>query len=89
MSKGTNNPYLPKPVTIRNAVFENDAKDIKTFELVFCNKADADSFKFVCGQFAMLSVFGAGESPIGIASSPLDEGFHWPHRTLHSSGRTA
>ncbi len=69
------NPYLPKPVVIRKTVIENEAKDIKTFELVFCNKEDEQNFKFSCGQFAMISVLGAGESPIGIASSPLDEGY--------------
>jgi len=68
-------PYLPKPVTIRKIVIENEARDLKTFELVFCNKADEENFKFKCGQFGILSVFGAGESPIGIASSPLDEGY--------------
>ncbi len=67
-----NNLYHPKPVTIRKIVIENQAKDIKTFELVFLNKEDRERFKFICGQFAMLSVLGAGESPIGIASSPLD-----------------
>jgi len=75
MSPGSSNPYLPKLVTIRKIFIENEAKDIKTFELVFCNGDDGESFKFTCGQFAMLSVLGAGESPIGIASSPLDEGY--------------
>jgi len=68
-------PYLPRPVTIRKITIENEARDIKTFELVFCNKQDHDNFKFACGQFAILSVLGAGESPIGIASSPLDAGY--------------
>ena len=68
-------PYLPKPVTIRKITIENESRDLKTFELVFCNKEDEENFNFTCGQFAILSVFGAGESPIGIASSPLDEGF--------------
>ncbi len=69
------NPYLPIPVTIEKVTIENDAKDLKTFRLAFCNKEDGGNFKHECGQFAMLSVPGAGESPIGIASSPLDEGF--------------
>ncbi len=68
-----NSLYRPKPVTIRKIVIENEAKDIKTFELVFLSKEDRERFKFTCGQFAMLSVLGAGESPIGIASSPLDD----------------
>jgi NAD(P)H-flavin reductase len=70
-----NNPYLPKRVKIRKIKIENEARDIKTFELVFENKEDEENFNFSCGQFVMLSVLGAGESPIGIASSPLDKGY--------------
>ncbi|MGB2983307.1 MAG: FAD/NAD(P)-binding protein [Candidatus Bipolaricaulia bacterium] len=68
------NPYLPLPVTIDKITIENDAKDLKTFRLRFQREEDTASFQYACGQFAMLSVAGAGESPIGIASSPLDEG---------------
>ncbi len=68
-----NNLYRPKPVTVRKIIIENEAKDIKTFELVFLNQEDREKFSFTCGQFAMLSVLGAGEIPIGIASSPLDD----------------
>ena len=71
MSSG--NPYLPYPVTISKTCIENEAKDIKTFELSFCKEEDQQSFDFACGQFAILSLLGTGESPIGIASSPLDE----------------
>ena len=70
-----NDLYHPKPVTIRKIAIENEAKDIKTFELIFLNKEDRERFEFSCGQFAMLSVLGAGESPIGIASSPLDDDY--------------
>ncbi len=66
------NPYLAHPVTIRKIIIENEAKDLKTFRLEFCNASDRAGFRHECGQFAMLSVPGAGESPIGIASSPLD-----------------
>ena len=69
------NPYIPMPMTIRKIIIENEIRDLKTFELEFCNGEDVNQFKFNCGQFAMLSVSGAGESPLGIASSPLDEGF--------------
>jgi NAD(P)H-flavin reductase len=74
-TEDTANPYVPIPVTIRKIVIENQAKDLKTFQLAFCREQDAKGFKYECGQFAMLSVPGAGESPIGIASSPLDEGY--------------
>ena len=76
MSSGSAaNPYLPVPVTIEKITIENEAKDLKTFRLAFCNKEDEKNFRYECGQFAMLSIPGAGESPIGIASSPLDEGY--------------
>ena len=63
------------PVRIDSITIENDAKDLKTFRLVFTEKDDAAVFRHSCGQFAMLSVAGAGEIPIGIASSPADEGY--------------
>ena len=69
------NPYLPFPVTIDKITIENEARDLKTFRLRFQNDEDAAGFQYECGQFAMLSVAGAGESPIGIASSPLDTGY--------------
>lgn len=75
MAMDNGNPYEPKPVTISKILLENEAKDIKTFELVFVREEDRKNFSFSCGQFAMLSVLGVGESPIGIASSPLDEGY--------------
>jgi sulfhydrogenase subunit gamma (sulfur reductase) len=34
-----------------------------------------ESFTYLPGQFAELSVFGVGECPVGIASSPTEEGF--------------
>lgn len=67
------NPYVPYPVTVRNITIENEAKDIKTFELVFENPEDRQAFDYCCGQFAELSLLGSGECPIGIASSPMDE----------------
>ncbi len=68
-----NDIYRPRLVTVRKTVIENEARDIKTFELVFLKQEEKEQFRFSCGQFAMLSVPGAGESPIGIASSPLDD----------------
>ena len=70
------NPYVPYPVTVRRITIENEAKDIKTFELVFDNPEDRQAFDYCCGQFAELSLLGSGESPIGIASSPMDQDFH-------------
>ena len=69
------NPYLPMPVTISKIVFENKAKDLKTFDFTFDNPDDAENFRFVCGQFAMISINGVGEAPFGIASSPMEKNF--------------
>jgi sulfhydrogenase subunit gamma (sulfur reductase) len=75
MSMSTKNPYIPMPVTIEKISIENDERDLKTFRFAFRNKEDEKNFNHECGQFAMLSVPGAGEIPIGIASSPLDKGY--------------
>jgi len=64
-------PYVPMPVKLKTVRLENETGDLKTFDLVFVNSGDAENFKFVCGQFAMLSINGVGEAPFGIASSPL------------------
>ena len=69
------NPYRPILTEIQKITLENEAKDLKTFRLAFCNNGDANDFQFQCGQFAELTVFGVGECPIGIASSPMDEAF--------------
>ncbi len=69
------NPYRPILTRIEKVTIENEAKDLKTFQLVFCNEEEANDFRFQCGQFAELTVLGVGECPIGIASSPMDKAF--------------
>jgi NAD(P)H-flavin reductase len=69
------NPYIPIPVTVDKIITEVDTKDIKTFRLKFLNAEDEASFRYMPGQFAELSLFGKGESPIGIASSPTQPGY--------------
>jgi len=69
------NPYLPYPVEIQKVTVENADRDIKTFKLAFLNKEHEEAFQYLPGQFAELSIFGKGESPIGIASSPTEEGY--------------
>ncbi len=69
------NPYIPYPVVIDRITVENEAADLRTFRLKFQNPEDRGKFQFKVGQFAELSLFGYGESPIGIASSPLDEDY--------------
>jgi sulfhydrogenase subunit gamma (sulfur reductase) len=70
-----NNPYEPSPAQIEDIIIENGAKDIKTFKLHLANKKDREDFKYMPGQFAELSILGAGECPIGIASSPTEKGY--------------
>ena len=69
------NPYRPILTTIQKITIENEARDLKTFRLAFCDDNEANDFNFQCGQFAELTVFGVGECPIGIASSPMDKAF--------------
>ncbi len=69
------NPYRPILTTIQKITIENEARDLKTFRLAFCDDNEANDFNFQCGQFAELTVFGIGECPIGIASSPMDKAF--------------
>lgn len=70
-----NNPYIPMPVQISKIINEVDTNDIKTFRFTFLNKEDEENFKYTPGQFAELSIYGKGESPIGIASSPTQPGY--------------
>ncbi|MEN6474083.1 MAG: FAD/NAD(P)-binding protein [Syntrophaceae bacterium] len=69
------NPYVPIPVEVVKIITEVDTKDIKTFRFGFVNKEDEEKFAYIPGQFAELSIFGKGESPIGIASSPTQKGY--------------
>ena len=69
------NPYIPIPVEVARIIDEVDTKDIKTFRFTFVNPEDEKRFAYTPGQFAELSIFGKGESPIGIASSPTKPGY--------------
>lgn len=69
------NPYVPFSVRIEDITLENEQKDIRTFKLVFEKKEDESEFHYFPGQFAELSLFGYGEAPVGIASSPTEKGF--------------
>ncbi len=63
------NDYIPKLAKILEIKEEvSGARAIKTFRTRFLN---GNSFSHSCGQCAMLSVFGRGESMISISSSPL------------------
>lgn len=65
----SDNVYLPQIGRIAGIEEETvGARAIKTFKVEFPN---GDGFDHDCGQCAMLSIFGKGESMISIASSPL------------------
>ena len=67
------NTYLPRLAKIIHIKQEVDgARPIKTFRTQFLK---GDDFAFRCGQCAMLSVFGKGESMISISSTPLIKDF--------------
>lgn len=66
----TQNIYLPELAKIIKIT--DETPDIKTFDITFVDKNTNENFTYLPGQFVMLSVFGFGEAPFGIASS-----FNW------------
>lgn len=69
----SDNIYLPWMATITEV--RPETPDISTFVLTLDDPRLRETFTYRPGQFAELSVFGVGECPIGIASSPTWEGF--------------
>ncbi|MBY9021035.1 MAG: FAD/NAD(P)-binding protein [Candidatus Lokiarchaeota archaeon] len=67
-------PYIPLLTRVKSIISENEVRDIKTIELEFQKKEEYKAFDYVPGQFAEISIIGKGECPIGIASSPTEEG---------------
>ncbi|NIM10910.1 MAG: heterodisulfide reductase subunit F [Candidatus Aminicenantes bacterium] len=64
----SSNSYLPEPARIIGIKEEvTGQRAIKTFRTQFIN---GGQFSYNCGQCAMLSVFGKGESMISISSAP-------------------
>jgi len=64
-----NNPYLPRPARITQV--RDETPDTKTFTVELSD----DGFAYRPGQFAEVSVFGAGEAPFSITSTPTRAGF--------------
>ncbi len=64
------NPYVPFLMKIEEIITETEDKQIKTFVLAFTRQEDKERFSYVPGQFAEISVFGKGEAPFGMASTP-------------------
>jgi len=71
------NPYLPTPMHVLHAYYESNDRSLKTLELSFDDPQDSAKFfrKFNPGQFCQLSIFGKGESPIGVASAAWEGDF--------------
>lgn len=69
------NPYLPIPVKVGKISIESEDRMLKTLDLVFLNKNHEENFKFMPGQFCEISLWGKGEAPFGIASSPTEKNF--------------
>jgi sulfhydrogenase subunit gamma (sulfur reductase) len=63
-----NNVYLPHIAVIEKIVEE--APNIRTFHFNFKDKKLQKEFRFESGQFGEYSVFGVGEAPFCISSSP-------------------
>lgn len=68
------NPYLSHSATIKNIIIETEDGNIKTFILELDSPEIRDNWMHIPGQFAMMSIAGIGEIPIGIASSPTEKG---------------
>jgi len=69
----TENIYAPHLVAIKKV--RDEAEGIKTFTLVFKNSAVGEVFDYRPGQFGEVTVFGVGEAPISITSSPVNKGY--------------
>jgi sulfhydrogenase subunit gamma (sulfur reductase) len=68
------NPYVPFPMRIEDIIVETEDENVKTFDVSFVGKEDEEQFVYTPGQFAEISVFGKGEAPFGMASTPTHPG---------------
>jgi sulfhydrogenase subunit gamma (sulfur reductase) len=60
--------FLPRMATILSQ--RDETPDTRTYQLRFREAGEQERFAFVPGQFLELSVFGIGEAPFCLASSP-------------------
>ena len=67
------NPYRPWPARI-TSITDLTATE-KLFEFRLIDERIRDAFSHEPGQFVELSIFGVGEAPISISSSPTKRGF--------------
>ena len=66
------NPFLPEPARIVRTYYLTE--DVKFFQVRIVDMEKALSFNYRPGQFAMISVVGAGEAPFSISSTPSRPG---------------
>ncbi|HZX09637.1 MAG TPA: FAD/NAD(P)-binding protein [Acidobacteriota bacterium] len=66
------NPFLPEPARIVRTYYLTE--DVKFYQVRIADMEKALSFKYKIGQFAMISVLGAGEAPFSISSTPSRPG---------------
>ena len=66
------NPFLPEPARIVRLYPLTD--DVRFFQIRIADMDKALSFKYCVGQFAMISILGAGEAPFSISSTPSRPG---------------
>ena len=62
------NPYRPWPARITSITQLTDTE--KLFEFRFIDERIREAFHHEPGQFVEVSIFGVGEAPISISSSP-------------------
>lgn len=70
---GEHNPIIPLSARITD--IRRDTEDTWTFRLVFDDPAIQAAYRFLPGQFNMISVYGYGEAPISMSSDPAEAGF--------------
>ena len=66
------NPFIPEPARIVRTYHLTE--DVKFFQVRIVDMDKALSFMYSPGQFAMISVLGAGEAPFSISSTPSRPG---------------
>ena len=67
------NPYRPWSARITSITELTETE--KLFEFRFIDERIRNAFRHKPGQFVEVSIFGVGEAPISISSSPTKEGF--------------
>ena len=70
MSRNIYTPHLARIKSVRD-----EGEGIKSFRLEFEDSKFGESFAFQPGQFIELTVFGIGEAPFSITSSPVSKGY--------------